>query len=188
MADTLKHSMDENNRELYALPTLAKFLGTPPKAPKCKKYGPIISDFIKRETHKSFEQWIKNYDECVASIWSLPVLERLQKLQEYLADFKEYAYDTFVMAYVGHYNATGPSSCNLVYSFVDEHWGGDMDTDIIGLVKYAVANYVEPEWPAELPRLARLHTLEMLMNYMEEIHVRIQLECIEVKHLIRYGH
>ena len=180
--------MDENNRELYAQPTLAKFLGKAPKGPKCKKYGPIISDFVKKETHKSFEKWMKNYEVYVASIWSLPALERLQKLKTFIADFKEYAYDIFVMAYVGHYNATGPSSCGIVYSFVDEHWGGDMDIDIINLVKYAAANYVEPEWPHELTHAARRHALKVLMNYMEKIHVRIQLEGIEIKRLIRYGH
>ncbi len=185
MADTLKHSMDENSRELYTPPTLTKFLGEAPEGPNCKKYGRIISDFVKRETHTLCEVWNEEY---ITSIWSLPTLERLQKLQIFIADFKEFVYDKLIAAFIGHYNEKGLPSRDLVYSFIDEHWGGDMDCDIINLVKYAVANYVEPELPNELTRTARRYALKDLMDYMEEIHSRVQLEGIEIKRLIRYGY
>jgi hypothetical protein len=190
--------MDYNNRTLYKLPTIAEILGEPDfpyEVHCCKRLGPIIVDFVEQKTALFHWRLINEFPQSTAQIWNnkeRSVLERLQNLKDYIKGFEEIARDAFASAFVALkiQKKCLESKRDIIYSFCDEHDGGDMNSPWAIVVEAAIDNYVEPTWPAEIANnlAARIHALSVLVVHMGAIEERLGIEYREIKRLILCGY
>lgn len=190
--------MDDYNRKLYKLPTLATILGEPyfsAEVMECTHLGPVIRDFVKKETYRFHQDLIDSFDEYTIVIWNKlgqSALERLITLENYMHSFEDtcgYAFASAYVAYDIERKGRRPKR-DVIYSFCDEHAGGDMDSKWVSIVGEAISNYKKPEWPPKIAKnpVARASALEALLMHMGYIEDWLSNQYIEVKRLIDYGH
>lgn len=186
--------MDIFARDKYKLPPAAELLATPPKLTECKKLGPIIQAHFEDKINFVIGVLKESLDTSANIILSepRPALERLEELYDYIQVVNNKIYDAFLRAYVQYTFTLNPrySINDLVYSFVDEYAGGDMDSPSAGEIDAAAFDYRKPEWPQKLEQntAAQILILRELHEYFYQTHERVSAEMRKINRLIKYGH